>query len=41
MERLIYRRLEAFQFGFRKVRSTIGAIEMVMTTAKDAINGKS
>ena len=49
MERILSRRLEAFlgekgfsdrQFGFWKGRSTIDAIEMLMTTAKDAISGK-
>ena len=47
LEKIIYRRLEATlteegfaerQFGFRKARSTIDAIEMVVTTEK--ISGK-
>ena len=46
-DRTICRRLEVFleeeglsdrQFGFRKARSTIDAIEMVMTIAKGAIS---
>ena len=46
LERIICKKLEAFlreslsdhQFGFRKARLTIDAIEMVIATAKDANN---
>ena len=48
-EKIIYRRLETFlgakglsdrQFSFRKSRSTIDALAMIMAIAKDAISGK-
>ena len=44
LKRIIYRRQEAFSgqefLSDRKVRSTLYAIEMVMTITKDAISGE-
>ena len=47
LERIIYRRIEAVvdpvlannQYGFRKGRSTLDAIDLVVSTAKEAISG--